>query len=338
MRIVQPFSEKLHLASNIILPSKLNIFDEGHFSKSYQELMILSKTIDLYLNEEQVNEIETNTRSQHVSDNWYIQRAGRITASKFKAVCRTNKESPSLSLIKMICYPIKMLFRTKATEWGLEHEIVAVKKYIEYMEEDHQDFIVNDVGLIINPKWPQFGASPDRMVFCECCLGGVLEVKCPYLLYVNNVQNINEYVKCKNSCLCSKNGEISLKRDHTYYYQVQMQIFLSELRYCDFVIWSPKIFFKERILPDLDFWNKHCEIALNFHREVIMPELLGKYFTKQEGLFKLVHWCKCNGVDDGSPMINCDNDDCEIKWFHFKCVGISDTPDTWFCNNCKKNN
>lgn len=88
------------------------------------------------------------------------------------------------------------------------------------------------MGLVINPRWPQLGASPDKIVYCECCLGGALEVKCPYLLNTKDINDVNEYVKLKNSCVIVSDGQIILKHDHQYYYQVQMQIFVCNLQYC----------------------------------------------------------------------------------------------------------
>ena len=83
-----------------------------------------------------------------------------------------------------------------------------------------------------------------------------------------------------------------------------MQIFETGLLYCDFVIWSPNIFFKKRIVQDWEFWNVHYQVAIKFHFEIIMPELLGRFFTKKEGIPKIIHWCNCNGVDDRKPMDN----------------------------------
>lgn len=337
MRIVEPFASNLQIASNITLPDIFNIFNEEYISKNYVELMNISKTLVVSLDKKKVLLIEEHTRGQHTSNNWYVQRAGRITASKLKSVCRTSKESPSLSLIKSICYPTKVLFQTKATEWGLKHELDAVEQYRKTMEE-HENFILNDVGLVINPRWPQLGASPDKIVYCECCLGGALEVKCPYLLNTKDINDVNEYVKLKNSCVIVSDGQIILKHDHQYYYQVQMQIFVCNLQYCDFVIWSPRFLFKERIYPDFEFWAKYSQTALKFHSEVIVPELLGRYFTRKEGSAKLNYWCICNGVDDGTPMLQCDNDECSIKWFHFKCLNISCVPDSeWYCTACQPN-
>ena len=94
-------------------------------------------------------------------------------------------------------------------------------------------------------------------------------------------------------------------------------------------------FIRKESFQILIFFYKNCEIALKFHTEVIMPELLGQYFTKNLGKAKIMHWCICDGVDDGRPMIKCDHDNCNTKWFHFECVQLETTPkEPWFCETC----
>lgn len=336
MYVIDPFASEIEKSTLTMLESKLNIFNESYISKLYPELTEIARGIDFSITKEEISLIEEASRRQSESQSWFAQRAGRITASKFKMVCKTNKNKPSLSLIKAICYPTKVLFSTKATTWGLSNENVAVQAYQKYMEEEekHQCLVINEVGLLISKKWPQLAASPDRLVFCECCMGGCLEVKCPYLLKSGNI-DINEYVEFKSSCLYKHNEEIFLKKDHTYYYQVQMQIFVSNLLYCDFVIWSPNIFLKQRIYPDWEFWQQNSKIALQYHAEVIMPELLGKFFTREMGAAEVNRYCMCDGIDDGRPMIQCDNDDCKTNWFHFDCVNLDSLPnELWYCNQC----
>eukprot|EP00058_Branchiostoma_floridae_P013212 XP_002598700.1 hypothetical protein BRAFLDRAFT_95816 [Branchiostoma floridae] len=53
----------------------------------------------------QVAAQEKTTRLQSKSNTWFEYRAGRITASNFRAAVSTNPVSPSVSLIKRICYP-----------------------------------------------------------------------------------------------------------------------------------------------------------------------------------------------------------------------------------------
>lgn len=180
-------------------------------------------------------------------------------------MCRTNKNNPSLSLIKTICYPENIKFTTKATSWGISHEKDAVDACIQEMEKEKH---------VISKFWPQLAASSDRLVFCECCLGGCLEVKCPYNLNTKCITSIEDYVNIKGSCLIFEDNKVQLGKNHSYYFQCQMQVFVSNLKYCDFVIWSPYVFYKTRILPDFKFWDDNLNIALKFHEEVIMVELL----------------------------------------------------------------
>eukprot|EP00127_Corallochytrium_limacisporum_P007463 Clim_evm8s252 gene=Clim_evmTU8s252 len=47
-------------------------------------------------------------------------------------------------------------------------------------------------------------------------------------------------------------------------------------------------------------------------------------------------FCICGGPSYGE-MIGCDNDDCEIEWFHFGCVGLKTKPKgDWYCPACRK--
>ncbi|KAH3900178.1 uncharacterized protein SCDLUD_003149 [Saccharomycodes ludwigii] len=47
-------------------------------------------------------------------------------------------------------------------------------------------------------------------------------------------------------------------------------------------------------------------------------------------------YCICKKPSEGR-MIACDNQNCKIEWFHYKCVKISRAPRTqWFCSKkCK---
>ena len=62
------------------------------------------------------------TRSQSKSRIWFQQRAGRITASRFRGILHTDCTKPSVSAIKSICYPVMHQFMPKACQYGCEHE------------------------------------------------------------------------------------------------------------------------------------------------------------------------------------------------------------------------
>lgn len=46
-------------------------------------------------------------------------------------------------------------------------------------------------------------------------------------------------------------------------------------------------------------------------------------------------YCICDQVSYGD-MICCDNDACDIEWFHFQCVSLTSKPKgKWYCPNCR---
>ena len=116
---------------------------------------------------------------------------------------------------------------------------------------------------------------------------------------------------------------------HVYFYQIQMQMFLTGRRYCDFVIWGPCTFLAERLYADEDIWQNTADVAQSFHAKCVMPELCVKYFSKKYVLVSnnntnrictvnVEQYCICRGIDDGSRTICCDNDHCATQWFHVK--------------------
>lgn len=140
-----------------------------------------------------------------------------------KQVCHTNVALPSQSLLKNICYPEAYKFTTKATQWGYSHESTAREQYVAIIKDDHLDLCVRESGLVINPEWPHIGATPDGIVHCTCCGKGLLEVKRPYCHCKDTVRTVSADPK---SCLIEIDESIMLDKSHTYYYQVQTQIFV----------------------------------------------------------------------------------------------------------------
>jgi succinate dehydrogenase flavin-adding protein (antitoxin of CptAB toxin-antitoxin module) len=47
-------------------------------------------------------------------------------------------------------------------------------------------------------------------------------------------------------------------------------------------------------------------------------------------------YCICRQVSYGA-MVACDNEECEIEWFHYDCVGITQPPKgQWYCHDCTR--
>lgn len=240
--------------------------------------IFLGEKIDMVISLQECETIEKETRGQSKCKSWFLYRLGRITASKFKRSCRTKIDKPSLSLIKEICYPTMHQYKIKAIDYGCEHEKNAIKDFSTFMAKTHKHFIVAKVGLCINPKWPYFGASPDGMCTCDCCEATLLEVKCPYCVR----DSVVEELTFRNSFLQTVNGQLSLKTDHAYYYQIQMQLALTEKKLCYLVIWTKKNFELIKVQFNEIFWSEKQREAKDFFQKVLLPELLGKFYTREK--------------------------------------------------------
>jgi len=75
-------------------------------------------------------------------------------------------------------------------------------------------------------------------------------------------------------CGLNDNGNLTLKRTHHYYYQVQGQMAISDRKWCDFIVWtcSGKISV-ERIYFDQDFWKSLLGKLNEFYLSAFIPEL-----------------------------------------------------------------
>ncbi len=85
-----------------------NLFDPEAMKLSYTDLLLKCEDIfsSISVTNDQATNIELSTRDQSKCKAWFRFRAGRITASKFKAaLARTDYTQPSVSLVKRICYP-----------------------------------------------------------------------------------------------------------------------------------------------------------------------------------------------------------------------------------------
>ena len=132
-----------------------------------------------------------------------------------------------------------------------------------------------------------------------------------------------------------QDGKLMLKKEHAYYFQVQMQLALCKLAYCDFVMWTNKDLAVERISADEHFFRSRLENLQHFFIYGIMPEIVGKWYSRKlitnaegivprpathassntdvqesEDLTKL--WCYCNMPSFGN-MVMSDNKKCSIQ-------------------------
>lgn len=119
---------------------------------------------------------------------------------------------------------------------GLALEPVAIQEYCRVKNTNYWP-----CGFIIHPDAPWLGSSPDGLVFdpTESPPFGLLEVKCP---------NAKSYVDC--SYLKMQSGTLKLKQTHSYFWQVQGQLLLTGMEWCDFVVFAEEDILIQRIYRD----------------------------------------------------------------------------------------
>ena len=347
------------------LPKPLTeLKDNDAILLNYKELLDQCSLMKLEISGDQIENVERATRQQAKEKKWFSFRAGRITASNMKSVCSTDPDSPSQSLIKKVCYPNNSL-KLDATAWGVENEEKAKKAFMETFKNNHENATLEDSGLHICQEKPFVAASPDGIINCDCCGKFCLEVKCPYKLKDKKIDQSVGYLRLEDT------GSLTLDKEHAHYYQIQTQLGVTNTESCFFVVWTDVDLFEEQIWFDQQLWVSMGVKAESFFYKAILPELVGKFYSRlsgsgsQEVAVKALQqqdennnvkqqdennnvknstestdeerWCYCDQVESGK-MIYCDNQNCLISWFHFACLKMSNEPrgKTWYCPDCRK--
>ncbi len=314
-----------------------SLYDSTLKCNTYDDVLVHCASVNVSVTDAQVKFVECETRQQASSPLWFKMRAGRVTASTFHAACHISLQKPSVSLLKRIC--TNTHFSSAATDYGIQHENNARKQYIVESSCEHVNFSCKMCGLFLNTRYPIFGASPDGLIECECCGLGGFEFLFPITLTRDKLTDLPYLTVCTI-------GGLQLKRSSQYFYQVHMQMLLTGRQFCDFVVWGPGVLHVERIFSDVAFIEHTTEIAIMFHAKCVMTELCVKYFTSKyventvavntlPTISAEESYCMCNGVDDGSRMICCDNVDCTVQWYHVKCLNMKRIPKgVWYCEKC----
>ena len=85
------------------------------------------------------------------------------------------------------------------------------------------------------PQWPLIGASPDEIISCQCHGTGIFELKCPYCRHDDAIESA-AIKDAKFYLQKQDNGSLLLDHGHVYYYQVQTQLRVCDVNFCDFSV------------------------------------------------------------------------------------------------------
>jgi len=92
---------------------------------------------------------------------------------------------------------------------------------------------IQSCGLFVHRKLTFLAASPDGLIDND----GIVEIKCPASIKDMTPEEAFENKKLNFMSLID--GNLKFKTTHSYYFQVQEQLEISERNYCYFVVWTP---------------------------------------------------------------------------------------------------
>ena len=248
----------------------------------------------------------TVTRTQSLSKIWMLHRAGRITASISHQVSRMNIEKPSKSLLsKVLQYEVKSSCSNKYTRYGRQHESDARELYTCIALKLHKDLSVVETGLHVTARMPFLGASPDGLVSCKCHPKRILEIKCPYK-YQHGFRHWKEDRDFPIT------NELNMKRNHKYYFQMQLQMYMCDVQEGDFFMYTPankEDYFLLNIRYDELFMRNLLINLKSKFENSFLPEIVSRRSEEVVSDRQLI--CKCRRPEFGQ-MIACENPNCEI--------------------------
>jgi putative phage-type endonuclease len=182
------------------------VWPKRSFSKTF-----IRKEPNITKMEKKINILKRKYQPEQKSNEWYLFRHNRLTASSvWKAF---SSEATKNQLIYDKCKPFDIeKFNNVSTEtpmhWGNKYEPVSIMFY-----EKHYNTKVDDYGCLVHDKYPFLAASPDGINNCPLSerYGRMLEIK--------NIVNrdINGIPKFE------------------YWIQMQIQMEVCDLNECDFL-------------------------------------------------------------------------------------------------------
>ena len=228
------------------------------------------------------------TKAQWKCKNWYKQKTGLITSSiahrtlTMQTSINKRLERDPSKLVETMVHPRSppnfCLPDNPQTpkQWGLKHEISARQSYLKVECKRHHKLTLISMGLLLSESKPFIGVSVDNIRMCSCaadCPNVVVEYKCP--MKHRDISPNKAFLtpeiggkKVGNTFL--------LKPTCRYYTQVQLQMFVTGLRSCDFVVWTKHSILSANVPYDTMFVESIMKKLQQFWISYVFPALVKK--------------------------------------------------------------
>lgn len=209
-----------------------------------------------------INNIHVKTLGQRDSSLWFSERRKRLTASNFGRIYKLLPKTDKMNVAKEI---LNSKFTGNIyTQYGIENEPKAIEAFASMINKK-----IESCGLFINPVYPYLAASPDGLIGSNY----IVEIKCPFVARNMEPETAIREKKIKFA-IVDENNQMTLKKSHKYYSQIQGQLFITEKECCYFIVWTPKGLLYQKIGRDQEYWSDMLPKLKTFYFDYLLKELL----------------------------------------------------------------
>lgn len=203
-------------------------------------------------------------------------RLKNCTLFIFNICCALQKEDPS-GFIKSILY--STFDGNEATHYGHSQEPVLE----EWLIKDLGNVEIMHVGLVAHKKFKFIAGSPDGIgVNVQKDERFLIEYKAPFGLFTSKTSIFDAPTVVKGFFLAAKDGIMTLRKRHDYYFQIQGLLEICDLPYCLLVVGGFESVCCVRVERDRElFENVMLERLRKFYFGAVLPERA--YAMKRRG-------------------------------------------------------
>eukprot|EP00914_Ancora_sagittata_P028955 GHVO01057168.1.p1 GENE.GHVO01057168.1~~GHVO01057168.1.p1 ORF type:complete len:491 (-),score=62.76 GHVO01057168.1:1035-2507(-) len=256
---------------DLLRPANVEAFARDHdYMALSMEDHFLQKSFITYMTAEKAHEIEETTRGQADAQTWKEERKKRLTSSIFGEICKATDRKNKDLLAKRIIIPASI--NAPSLKHGRRYESVALEEF-----QNDSGVTVMKCGLFVAEGFPVLAASPDGIIDRDT----VVEVKCPLSAFKKAITPVTvPYLYFDND------DQLTLKKNHDYYYQIQGQLFCAKRKVCKFVVYTGTSLEIIDVHRDEDFISEMLIKLRIFYNDYFKDALIHYLFYKQTGQYR----------------------------------------------------
>lgn len=219
-----------------------------------------NRVVELLAYRTQLYKLLETPQVEQRTPEWYSMRKDRLTASDTAQALGKSKYGSVNQLVEKKAFPDKFPFGNAMQVPALRHGVIYESMALRCYRQQNDNIKVHEFGMIAHPSLSCYGASPDGISE----LGIMIEIKCPLKRIIDGIIPDN------------------------YWYQMQGQMAVCDLKECDYIECDIQEFkvedeYKQKV--DNDKKTEHgIVLELNDEKLVYSPE----YMTKDE----CINWIK----------------------------------------------